>query len=177
MARPIYGTIIAYALHDGVGRIRLDDGEEVRFSLRALADLVPAIGVKVKVGALAPYPLGGQRALDISLAEDGKLYASRRAAYEKDLRNAMKIDSAGREVELVPAAPDAMMEMPAIGRAPAGTHAPPSAATAAAPRASLPRTTAPRGVAHTVRRTPKPAPAVAPAKAESRGKGRGARPR
>jgi hypothetical protein len=61
------GTIASWSALDCVGRIRLSSGEEVRFGASACG-FMPRIGLEVVVAVLEPHPLGGKRALRISLA-------------------------------------------------------------------------------------------------------------
>jgi hypothetical protein len=104
--KTLKGTIVVYSLTDGVGRIRLDDGEELRFSRRAMQGIVPAVGLRVAIGATEPYPLGGRRALLISLAQDRGDYEALRAQFERAQGEVMRRDLGRRaaEFELPPSA-------------------------------------------------------------------------
>ena len=99
MPKSLEGTIVAYEITDGVGRIELDDGEELRFSIRALRGMVPAVGVRVEVGATEPHPLGGLRALDVTLADDKASYEKRRKQFEKAQGEIMRRDLGRRADE------------------------------------------------------------------------------
>lgn len=63
------GTITIFSPTDGVGRIRLADGEEVRFGHSACGGFVPAVGLAVRVDGLDAHPLGGRRARSVGLAD------------------------------------------------------------------------------------------------------------
>jgi hypothetical protein len=63
------GVITSYSLADAVGRIRLDDGQELRFGATAMGKLVPTVGLRVRVLKTGPHPLGGLRALEIASTE------------------------------------------------------------------------------------------------------------
>lgn len=140
MAKPLEGTIVAYAISDGVGRIELDDGEELRFSLRSLKGVVPAVGVRVAIGATEPYPLGGRRALDITLADDAG-YQKLKKQFEKAQGEAMRRDLGRRADEF---------ELPVNALKKSLTQGP----SAAVPPVSTP--SRPRG--HSLRRAPTPPP-------------------
>ena len=75
------GVITSYTVADAVGRIRLDDGTELRFGATALGQLVPAIGLRVRVLKTAPHPLGGLRAVEIASAETEQDYAHKAATF------------------------------------------------------------------------------------------------
>ncbi|HEU5058471.1 MAG TPA: hypothetical protein VFU21_18190 [Kofleriaceae bacterium] len=139
MAKPLEGTIVAYTISDGVGRIELDDGEELRFSLRAMKGVVPAVGVRVKVGATEPYPLGGRRALDITLADEAG-YQKLKKQYEKAHGEAMRRDLGRRADEF-------QMPVTALKKA------------LAQPAESVPPVSTPsRPRGHSLRRAPTPPP-------------------
>lgn len=140
MAKPLEGTIVAYAMSDGVGRIQLDDGEELRFSLRSLSGVVPAVGVRVAIGATEPYPLGGRRALQITLA-DTTGYQQLKKQYDRAHGEAMRQDLGRRSEEF---------ELPVTALKKALTQGPASAV----PPTSTPAR--PRG--HSLRRAPTPPP-------------------
>lgn len=140
MAKPLEGTIVAYAISDGVGRIQLDDGEELRFSLRSLSGVVPAIGVRVAIGGTEPYPLGGRRALQVTLADDTG-YQRLKKQYEKAHGEAMRRDLGRRADEF---------EMPVTALKKALTQGP----VGSVPATSTPAR--PRG--HSLRRAPTPPP-------------------
>jgi hypothetical protein len=99
VANALEGTIVSYAITDGVGRIELDDGEELRFSIRAMRGVVPAVGLRVSVNATEPHPLGGRRALDVSLADDAREYAKLRKQFDKAQGEAMRRDLGRRADE------------------------------------------------------------------------------
>jgi hypothetical protein len=69
MAKPDEATITQWAPLDGVGRLRLSTGEEVRFGASA-CPFPPSVGLVVQVLALSPHPLGGQRATAIGARPD-----------------------------------------------------------------------------------------------------------
>jgi len=149
VTRPLEGTIVAYSLTDGVGRIQLDDGEELRFSVRAMQGIVPAVGLRVTIGATEPYPLGGRRALQIGLAEDKRSYERRRREFEaaqgEVMRNELgrRAEEYGLPVESVASALGAALPPPAGGARATSRAVVPRAATAR-PRASSPRPATPR---------------------------------
>jgi hypothetical protein len=58
-------TVVHWVARDGVGRLRLATGEEVRFGASA-CPFPPSVGLQVHVLELAPHPMGGQRALRIA---------------------------------------------------------------------------------------------------------------
>lgn len=62
---------------DGVGTLTHADGATYRFGATACRGWQPAIGVEVEVNGLDPHPLGGLRALNISLVSDAQTYAAR----------------------------------------------------------------------------------------------------
>jgi len=140
VAKALEGTIVAYAITDGIGRIELDDGEELRFSLRSLRGVVPAIGVRVAIGATEPYPLGGRRALDVTLADETG-YDRLKKQFQQAQGVAMRRDLGRRADEF---------EMPVTALKKALTQGP----GAAVPAASSPAK--PRG--HSLRRAPTPPP-------------------
>ena len=140
MAKALQGTIVAYAITDGIGRIQLDDGEELRFSLRSLSGVVPAIGVRVAVGATEPYPLGGRRALDVTLADETD-YDRLKKQFQRAQGDAMRRDLGRRADEF---------QMPVTALKKALTQGP----AASVPAASTP--SKPRG--HSLRRAPTPPP-------------------
>jgi hypothetical protein len=140
VAKPLEGTIVAYAISDGVGRIELDDGEELRFSLRSMTGVVPAIGVRVAIGATEPYPLGGRRALHITLADDTG-YQKLKKQFEKAQGEAMRSDLGRRSEEF---------QMPVTALKKSLTQG---------PAASVPPTSTPaRPRGHSLRRAPTPPP-------------------
>jgi len=70
---PQLGTITAFSYGDGVGRIKLDNGTELKVGTAGLKGIVnfsgeerPLVGVRVKVEDVAPHPLGGFRAIKLS---------------------------------------------------------------------------------------------------------------
>ena len=72
---PQLGTITAFSYGDGVGRIKLEDGTELKVGTTALKSIVsfsgeerPLVGVRVTVEEVAPHPLGGFRAMKLSRA-------------------------------------------------------------------------------------------------------------
>lgn len=64
---------------DGVGTLTHSDGTTYRFGASACRGWQPAIGVEVEVNGLDPHPLGGLRALNISLVSDAATHAARLA--------------------------------------------------------------------------------------------------
>jgi hypothetical protein len=140
VGKPLEGTIVAYAISDGIGRIRLDDGEELRFSLRSLRGVVPAIGVRVAIGATEAYPLGGRRALEVTLADDAD-YQRLKKQYDRAHGEAMRRDLGRRADEF---------EMPVTALKKSLVQGP----ATAVPAASTPAR--PRG--HSLRRVPTPPP-------------------
>lgn len=173
MPKSLEGTIVAYEISDGVGRIELDDGEELRFSIRALRGMVPAVGVRVEVGSTEPHPLGGLRALDVTLADDKASYEKHRKQFEKAQGEIMRRDLGRRADEFqmpVAAVKKAMTAPPAFDPPPPAP--PPRAASVPAPATP----TAARGRAHTTRRAvppkvekaPPPRPAPRPPAAPAR---------
>lgn len=65
LALPALGTITSYSLADNVGRIRLDNGTELRVGGSALRNVVPAAGSRVRVTKVEPHRLGGLRAVEV----------------------------------------------------------------------------------------------------------------
>ena len=70
---PQPGLITAFSYGDGVGRIQLVDGTELRVGSRNLTQVVsfdaeerPLVGVRVEVHEVAPHPLGGFRATNVT---------------------------------------------------------------------------------------------------------------
>ena len=59
---PSRGTITSWQPEDSIGRIKLANGEEIRFGHSACVGLRPAVGAEVWVVEVAPHPLGGLRA-------------------------------------------------------------------------------------------------------------------
>jgi hypothetical protein len=76
-----FGTITSYSLADAVGRIRLDDGTELRFGATALRGVIPAVSLRVRVGVIVSHPLGWLRALEIEAAEEGRSDGAKVAAF------------------------------------------------------------------------------------------------
>ena len=66
MTTPIEATVTQWAAGDGVGRLKLSTGEDVRFGASA-CPFPPTVGLVVQVLALGPHPLGGRRATAIEL--------------------------------------------------------------------------------------------------------------
>jgi uncharacterized protein YwqG len=66
MDLPALGTITSYSLGDNVGRIRLDDGTELRVGGSALRGVMPQAGTRVRVTKVQPHPLGGMRAVEVA---------------------------------------------------------------------------------------------------------------
>ena len=69
------GRIVAFSIADGIGQIRLDGGETLRFGARVCRGFVPAIGMRVVVTDVGPHPLGGVRATGVELAPDARAEA------------------------------------------------------------------------------------------------------
>lgn len=83
MNLPQTGEIVSYSLSDAVGRIRLEDGTELRFGATSLHGIAPAIGLRVIVTRVVPHPLGGLKATDLSSAErDDAAYKAKVAEFE-----------------------------------------------------------------------------------------------
>lgn len=94
---PQLGTITAFSYGDGVGRIKLDDGMELKVGTAGLKSIVsfageerPLVGVRVNVEEVAPHPLGGFRAIKLSRASKEVTFArvSTPAHWETKLRKA-----------------------------------------------------------------------------------------
>ena len=73
LTQPRLGIITEFSYGDGVGRIKLDDGTELKVGTAGLKGIVsfsgeerPLVGVRVKVEEVAPHPLGGFRAMKLS---------------------------------------------------------------------------------------------------------------
>lgn len=82
MPVPQLGEVLSYDLVDAVGRVRLDDGTELRFGRTAIPDSTPVAGTRVRVLSTAPHPLGGLRATSMECVvgsdEEESALASRR---------------------------------------------------------------------------------------------------
>ena len=75
------GVITQWNEVDGVGRIRLDNGVEVRFgATTSVRFFVPREGMRVNVCDIAPHPLGGDRATAIEPIDEPE-----RTAYAEGL--------------------------------------------------------------------------------------------
>lgn len=94
---PQLGTITVFSYGDGIGRIKVDDGTELKVGVAGLKGIVDfsgeerrLVGVRVKVEVVAPHPLGGFRAMKLSRA--GKEISFKRvsspAQWESKLREA-----------------------------------------------------------------------------------------
>ena len=64
---PEAATVVAFVAIDGVGRVRLESGEELRFGASAWKEGGPSIGAAVFVTAVGPHPMGGRRAVGLRL--------------------------------------------------------------------------------------------------------------
>lgn len=80
---------------DGIGRILLEDGTDLKVGTGALKSIVsfageerPLVGVRVVVSAIAPHPLGGFRATEVKRAQKEVSFARLKtvAAWEKALK-------------------------------------------------------------------------------------------
>jgi hypothetical protein len=58
---PEAATVVTFSAVDGVGRLRLESGEELRFGASAWKEGGPSVGAAVFVTAVGPHPLGGRR--------------------------------------------------------------------------------------------------------------------
>ncbi len=65
-----YGTLVAWHVVDGVGRIRLDGGDELRVGQTAFGFQKPSLGMRCHVLDVEPHPLGGLRAKQVKLLVD-----------------------------------------------------------------------------------------------------------
>lgn len=84
MKLPQPGEIVSYSLSDAVGRIRLEDGSELRFGSTALRGIAPALGLRVIVTRVVPHPLGGYKATVLATAErDDAAYRAKAAEFER----------------------------------------------------------------------------------------------
>ncbi|APR88421.1 hypothetical protein A7982_13770 [Minicystis rosea] len=94
---PQHGTITSFSYGDGIGRIRLEDGTELKVGASGLKEVVsfseeerPLVGVRVEVHVVAPHPLGGFRATKVTRV--GKEISFKRVSspeqWEKNLRAA-----------------------------------------------------------------------------------------
>lgn len=171
MGKPLEGTIVVYAIADGVGRIRLDDGEELRFGVRALQGIVPAVGLRVEVGDTEPYPLGGRRALAVTLAEDKAVYEKHRKAFEKAQGEVMRRDLGRRAEEFDLTSRDIKAAAEQVGLKRAGTVRRAGTGRPAASRAGTARPSASR--ASTARPTSSRAATSKPAPKKRRRRTRG----
>jgi hypothetical protein len=70
---PDHGTLIAWSQADGVGKILLDAGDEVRVGQTAFRHLQPTVGHRWEVVDAEPHPLGGRRATRVELLDEPKL--------------------------------------------------------------------------------------------------------
>lgn len=73
---PFRATVTALT-PDGVGTLTHADGVTYRFGASACRGWQPAVGVEVEVNGLDAHPLGGQRALNITLVSDAATYSAR----------------------------------------------------------------------------------------------------
>ncbi len=64
------GLITQWRPMDAIGRIRLDNGVEIKFGKTSAKHFMPREGLRVKVCDLAPHPLGGDRATVIEPLDD-----------------------------------------------------------------------------------------------------------
>ncbi len=78
------GTIISWNEGDAVGRVRLDDAEEVRFGMTAARGGRPALGLRVEVHQLQPHPLGGRKAVDLELLDEPAVAVTPQATQQTD---------------------------------------------------------------------------------------------
>lgn len=94
---PQHGIVTSFSYGDGVGRIRLADGTELKVGASALKEVVnfsqeerPLVGVRVEVHTVAPHPLGGFRATKVTRVgkEISFERVSRPEHWEKSLRAA-----------------------------------------------------------------------------------------
>ena len=80
---PAEGVVREWRAADAVGLIALDDGSAVKIGASACkGGFVPLVGVRVRVLAAAPHPLGGMKATQVELAGDASAYD---ALVEKEL--------------------------------------------------------------------------------------------
>ncbi len=77
---PDHGTLIAWSQSDGVGRIRLDGGDEVRVGQNAFRHLQPSVGHRCEVVEAEPHPLGGRRATRVELLDEPRQAVARAEA-------------------------------------------------------------------------------------------------
>lgn len=77
-ATPIDATITSLT-RDGTGVLTLSDGTTLRFGASACRGFRPAEGLSVRVTEAGPHPLGGFRAMALSLLTDDATYRERLA--------------------------------------------------------------------------------------------------
>jgi hypothetical protein len=84
---------------DGVGRIALEDGRELRFGRSGCKGFEPVLNARVLVAALGPHPMGGERATEVHKApgSDGELDVLQEA--QAVALGLMKTDPHARTVE------------------------------------------------------------------------------
>jgi hypothetical protein len=93
MTLPARGLLTSFSLADGVGRIRLEDGSELKVGASALQGMAPVVGLPVLVEAVAPHPLGGRRATRIRSVDSPTAAAARGRAFETTLDQALRADA------------------------------------------------------------------------------------
>lgn len=88
---PQEGEITAFSITDRVGRVRLDDGTELRVGQNALSELAPLVGRRLRVTAVGPHPLGGWKVVsaDDKVAAPVDLTASL-VAHEREMKAIMQ---------------------------------------------------------------------------------------
>ncbi len=80
---PQDATIATLVPADAVGTLTLDDGSTLRFGASACRGFTPAVGVRVRVVATRPHPLGGHAAASLELASSAGDYDDLVAARDR----------------------------------------------------------------------------------------------
>src|SRR5262245_35669115 len=92
--------------NDGVGRITLEDGRELRFGASGCKGFSPVLSARVFVAEIGPHPLGGEKAVEVraapgSEAELDKLHEARAAELAPSKTAQELADDAAREALLM----------------------------------------------------------------------------
>lgn len=80
---PQQATVATLVPADAVGTLTLEDGTTLRFGASACRGFTPAVGVRVRVVATRPHPLGGHAAATLELATGAADYDELVAARDR----------------------------------------------------------------------------------------------